>query len=153
MGPARAEDRVTASNLAGNDQAPCSSTARMMEIVENLHRQDLTPEEAALQRAEYARLSAVERGELAPDDNLLQLGGSSQGRAGSGIDQAAKETGVSPTQLRRDIVIASLTPEQRAAARPANGKPATQARSFGAQACTGKRHPKSQETETEHSGG
>jgi hypothetical protein len=35
---------------------------QLWEISENLHRSELTPEEAALQRAEYARLSAVERG-------------------------------------------------------------------------------------------
>jgi hypothetical protein len=40
--------------------------ARLAEITENLHRVDLTPEEASLQRAEYARLTAVKRGASYP---------------------------------------------------------------------------------------
>jgi hypothetical protein len=84
----------------------------------------LTPEEAALQRAEYARLSAVERGELDPDAPLTQLGSvtSGGGRGGEnagGIRASALALGVPNTTLQRDIIIASMTPEQRASARPA----------------------------------
>src|ERR1700688_26755 len=102
--------------------------AKLAEIVENLHRQDLTPEEAALQRAEYARLSAVERGEIEPDASVTQLvsvtrGGGQNGEKAGGIRAAADVLGVNREQLRRDIAIASLTPEQRASARPTNGRP------------------------------
>jgi hypothetical protein len=44
--------------------------AKLAEIVENLRRSDLTPEEASLQRAEYARLTAVRRGEIEPDADV-----------------------------------------------------------------------------------
>jgi ParB/RepB/Spo0J family partition protein len=102
--------------------------ARLMEITENLHRSDLTPEEASLQRAEYARLTAVRRGDIAPDESVRNLPTLSPGRGNKGgIAQAARETGVSRRQLQRDIAIASLTEEQRASARPASGRPASQA--------------------------
>jgi hypothetical protein len=94
--------------------------AKLAEIVENLRRSDLTPEEASLQRAEYARLSAVDRGEIEPDMSVAQLGQVTRGggRNGSGVRQAAREIGVSQTQIRRDITIASLTEEQRAPIAP-----------------------------------
>jgi len=71
--------------------------------------------------------SWVKRGEIEPDAELSQLGAISPGRGNTGgVRQAARETGVSPTQLRRDIAIASLTDDERASARP-EGKPASQA--------------------------
>jgi ParB family transcriptional regulator, chromosome partitioning protein len=105
--------------------------ARLAEITENLHRADLTPEDAALQRAEYARLTAVKRGELDPDEPVSQLatvtrGGGRDGENAGGIRATARELGVSNDTLRRDIAIASLTEDERASARP-EGKPASQA--------------------------
>jgi hypothetical protein len=96
--------------------------AKLWEIAENLIRSELTVEEAALQRAEYARLTAVKRGEIAPDAGVSQLGSpptpGRQSQAG-GIRQAARETGVSQTQIRRDIAIASIPQEIRDEARAA----------------------------------
>jgi hypothetical protein len=81
---------------------------------ENLHRQDLTPEEAALQRAEYARLSAVERGEIPPDAELSQLGSISPGRGNTGgIRASGLALGIPNTTLQRDIIIAGLRPARQ----------------------------------------
>lgn len=100
----------------------CSETrARMMEIIENLHRAELTAEERAMQRAEYARLLAVDRGELTEDAEVSQLATLPLGGAGAtgGVRQAARELGVSNDGLRRAIAIASIAPEVREAAREA----------------------------------
>jgi hypothetical protein len=98
----------------------CRGLRSACEIVENLHRQDLTPEEAALQRAEYARLSAVERGEIPPEAPIGELRQSHTpgvAHTEGGVAQTARELGVPRTTLQQDIAIASLTPEQRASAR------------------------------------
>jgi hypothetical protein len=76
--------------------------------------------------SEYARLTAVKRGELAPDANVAQLAQRRSYAPGEegGVAQAARETGVPRRQLQRDIAIASLTEDERASARP-EGKPAS----------------------------
>jgi ParB-like chromosome segregation protein Spo0J len=94
----------------------------MIEISENLDRAELTPEEASLQRAEYARLRAVKRGELAPDApvaKIVQPRVQGQASTTGGISEAARETGVSRQQLQRDIAIASIPQEVRDEARAA----------------------------------
>jgi hypothetical protein len=65
----------------------------------------------ALQKAAQLGLTAVRNGEIPPDAELSQLGSLPRGGAGAtgGVRQAARETGVSHRQLRRDIAIASLT--------------------------------------------
>jgi hypothetical protein len=64
-------------------------------------------------------LDAVRRGDLGEDEELTELLSISPGRGNTGgIRAAAAALGVANTTLQRDIAIASLTPEQRASARP-----------------------------------
>jgi hypothetical protein len=62
-----------------------------------------------LQGAEYARLTTVRRGEIEPDGDC-------------GIAQAARETGNLPASRRQRHRDGSLTEEERASARQANGR-------------------------------
>ena len=95
---------------------------KLWEIAENLICSELDVEQKAVQRAEFARLSAVKRGELEPDAPVSQLAtpptAGQQSQAG-GIRETARALGVSNDTLRRDIAIASIPQEVRDEARAA----------------------------------
>jgi ParB family transcriptional regulator, chromosome partitioning protein len=91
------------------------------EIIENLARAELTGEQASLQRAEYARLCGKDRGGVEVTSTSPIAGEAS---TAGGISQAARDTGVSRTQIRTDLAIASIPEPIRVEARAAG---ATQA--------------------------
>jgi ParB family transcriptional regulator, chromosome partitioning protein len=86
------------------------SEARMREISENLHRNELTVLERAKQIEEWRILC-----EQAPSVQLVHSGGTPQ----RGVTRAAKELGVSRPEVKRAEKIAKITPEAQEAAKSA----------------------------------
>jgi hypothetical protein len=98
--------------------------AKLWEIAENLMRSELDGEQQAIQRAEYARLTAVKRGELSPDESVTKLlsvtkGGGQNGENAGGLRVAADELGINRETLRLAVHVASIPQEVRDEARAA----------------------------------
>lgn len=118
-----------------DEREEAASIAKLAEIAENLHRREIT----ALERSELqaawveivgARKRDVQSAELGPIEeteraNKPRQVGAVSGKGGrgktGGINQAARELGVPPTDLRRSVKIAKLSPEAKAEARQQSG--------------------------------
>ena len=91
-------------------------SARLQEIVENLHRSELTVQEHAEHGAEWVRVLEEKR----KAQHVAQLGppGGKQPRD-KGIRSASRDLGLERKVVARALKIAGITPEAKEAARSA----------------------------------
>lgn len=88
----------------------------MAETAENLHRREITALERSKLRARWIEVTGKApsvSGQLGPK---LSKRGVAEGRPSSGINKAAIDLGVPASTLKRDVRIASLSPEAQEAA-------------------------------------
>jgi ParB-like chromosome segregation protein Spo0J len=109
------EDRIPAKVMRWSD-----AEARTWEIVENLHRAELTTLERSTQIAEYAELAKERRQSRQLDENEKSKREDGRGhRTEGGRAAASRDLGISEASVRRAETIAALTPEGKEAARQA----------------------------------
>lgn len=110
--------RLAAAQLLGWDEIDCevieadSRRARMLEIVENLHRAELSALERSEQTAEWLRLVEEEEAE-----SLLAQVAPKLGRPQGGLRAAARDLGIDRDQARRASKIDGMDAEAKAEAR------------------------------------
>jgi ParB-like chromosome segregation protein Spo0J len=85
---------------------------RQLEIIENLHRTDLTPLERAEQQAEFIRL--VEEQKLISAQVEPKSG---PGRPAGGINDASRQLNISRAAAHRAVKTAAISPEAKQVAR------------------------------------
>lgn len=115
--------RLEAFHLLGVSSIPAliapmnDLDARMWEIAENLHREELTVQERSDQIAEWIELSK-QRAEA--KKVLVQVAPKPQGgRPEGGLREAERELGLEHTETVRAVKIASISPAAKEAAREA----------------------------------
>lgn len=109
---------IQAVELPSTDpQVDNSDLAAMAEIAENLHRREITALERSKLRAKWNEVTGKApsvSGQVGPK---LSRRGRDEGRPPSGINKAAVDLGVPASTLKRDVRIASLSPEAQEAAK------------------------------------
>ena len=118
--------RLAACDQIGMDEIPCiiiednPEECRKWEIAENLHRAELTALQRAEQTAEWMRLIGEEppkKEENFQSAQVEPIGKKERGhKAKGGINDAARQLGISRADAQRAAKVASLTPEAKAAA-------------------------------------